>query len=818
MFLAALWLATTLAVAIWGMMDRASTGYVGIHLGKFEGKDGQGWEVREVFEGSPADRAGVQKGWRLVRVDGEMLDALSLREFPETLPTREKLEQWGERQAWLRSHTEPGSDVALVFVADGVRHEVTLTAVTVPAWLVLKPSLIYLIAGTVFLLLGMIVVKRRPGSEAGQLLLVFCALFQAFLFTQPLTEAPRTLAQSWATSEFFFDLSDVLQLLSATAIVTFCGTFAGVWKKGWWMAAAYGLAAVIWAVYRSRVLGAAPLVAVPAYYLVAVGMLVWGYRNTGRAPDRRKQMKWLLWGGGVPVATLLLVWSMDFLLYTPVSRSDTSQIMGISTLAFPVATVLAILRHRLFDIDLIVRRSLIAAVALPLLGIGYSWIAKSVGGALVPDHPPLLLMVAIMFLVLFLPGQVRVEESLDRILGRNRYAARRKLQDTAAELADIDDVEPAAERVVETLVETMELRSGAVCLADVDEERLAPFVAGQWERTPEPLPFQFLEKLPRECRAVFVDAHFGPETPSELGAPLPVVLVPLAAGPRVLGFVSVGQRHTGSSWDRGDLEALELVARSFALAVDRTYHHVLLRKVRDMQAQIVHQGRLAALGTLAAGVAHELNTPLGYVRSNAQVLRHLVKPGLDEDRAEDVAELVGDIEEGANQMAQVVSNLRTFTQVDSQGAQLVSLNDSVRRSLEMLKGSQPAGVEMETSLSQIPEVEGYPAQLNQMVVNLVTNAWDACDGKGEIEVLTATEGDRVVFSVIDSGPGISEDVADRLFDPFFSTKTVGKNMGLGLSITRSIVEAHGGEITVANRSDGAEGAEARVSLPLGGRS
>jgi signal transduction histidine kinase len=237
-----------------------------------------------------------------------------------------------------------------------------------------------------------------------------------------------------------------------------------------------------------------------------------------------------------------------------------------------------------------------------------------------------------------------------------------------------------------------------------------------------------------------------------------------------------------------------------------------------MQAQIVHQGRLAALGTLAAGVAHELNTPLGYVRSNAQVLRHLVKPGLDEDRAEDVAELVGDIEEGANQMAQVVSNLRTFTQVDSQGAQLVSLNDSVRRSLEMLKGSQPAGVEMETSLSQIPEVEGYPAQLNQMVVNLVTNAWDACDGKGEIEVLTATEGDRVVFSVIDSGPGISEDVADRLFDPFFSTKTVGKNMGLGLSITRSIVEAHGGEITVANRSDGAEGAEARVSLPLGGRS
>ncbi len=861
------WLCLGSSGLFYGLWKRVETGYVGLTAAQYI--DGQGWKILEVHSGSPASKAGVRPDWILVSVGGRKLGPKSLIDSPEAILNRETAFRWKESQEWLREALKPGNIVSLKFLADPMlcpddkevsgslerskvsnEPETGLTTDTLeknvvaaeipaertPAWLVFRRSAPFFLVGIAFLIMGLTLVRRKPESRPALLLLVFCLFHQTFLFTQPLTEFPRTLAIPRAACSFFVEASDFFIMMSAAAIFHFVLAFSGVWKKSRGLAAGfvYITAAGMWVLHFFRIGAPYTLGFVPLVYGVALVFLMWAYRMFRKFPEKRKQVKWLLWGGAVPVAGLLLVWYLNFLADTQIRRSDTSLLLAISTLAFPGATVVAVLQHRLFDIDIIVRRSVLAAVVLPLLALGYFLTMRSVGSAFGFSEPPLAMLMIVLFFVLFLPGQVGLEDRLDRFLGRRRYNARLSLQNLAGSLVEEDGTDIAAKRVAQGVREAMELRGCAVLLSDLEEKTIEPHVSGDWLSPPEAMDFAFLEKFPNRCEVLFAWEFFKGSVPAELGKPEPVVLIPLATGSRKWGLLLLGPRLGNRDWYRRDLESLTLPARTLAMTVDRIHHKKLLDKVHAMQAQVIHTGRLAALGTLAAGVAHELNTPLGYVKSNAQVLaQHLSNKG-DDRVSTDFVELARDISEGVDQMNAVVSNLRIFSQVDSRGDVNVDLNDSIRRSLAMMENSRPAGVEIEMDLVEIPRVKGFPAQLNQMVVNIVTNAWDAVAGvkgvcnercekagtrkKTEGKVFLSSgvckNGENVFFRVVDNGPGIPEEIAEKLFDPFFTTKNVGQGMGLGLSITRTIVESHGGTIDASNRKDGHRGAEVIVTLPV----
>mgnify|MGYP006283869539 CR=1 FL=1 len=810
-----LWLVATTGILLYGVWDRAQTGYVGLTFGRYSGG---GWELLEVIPKSPADRKRIREDWVLKSIDGHALGSLALLDLPESLQSRKEVARWQEKQRWLRGLLKPGGRVKLEFETPqgGPAVVVEVESRRTPWWLVFRRTLLYFLVGVAFLALGLIVVHRGSSSRAGHRLLFFCLFHQAFLFTQPLTEFPRGLAIPWMASNVFLEVSDLLFLLSATAIFHFVVAFLEWPARGrvFVVGAAYLLAVAVYVLHLFKVGAPFTLGFGPAVYLLVVGLLFGFHRKTRGSPERRKQIKWLLWGGGVPVVTLLLVWYANFLADTPVRRSESSQLMALSTLAFPAATMLAILRHRLFDIDVIVRRSLLAVVVLPLAGFVYFLIMKAVGGVFDFGNPPVVLLMGLLFLILFLPGQIQVEERLDRLLGRNRYNARMTLQTLAGSLAEADEIEGPVREVSETVRQAMELQCSAVFLSDIDNTVMEPHPSGAWSDPPRALEPSSLQSLEPRCEPFFVEELFPDGVPKEWGSPQPVLCFPLAVGSRIWGVVSLGPRLGRRGWNRGDLEALRLVTRALAMTVDRIYHQRLLQKVRAMQAQVIHTGRLAALGTLAAGVAHELNTPLGYVKSNAQVLAQLLPGALPKGSGEDLMELVSDIGEGAEQMRAVVANLRSFSQVDSQGKRRVDLNAAIERSLSMMKKSRPAGVNLAVEFQEIPPVMGYPAQLNQMVVNLVTNAWDATGQDGEVRLETGSREQEVWFRVVDNGPGIPDEILDKIFDPFFTTKSVGEGMGLGLSITRTIVESHGGALTVGSRSDGEQGVEARVVLPV----
>jgi PAS domain S-box-containing protein len=251
-----------------------------------------------------------------------------------------------------------------------------------------------------------------------------------------------------------------------------------------------------------------------------------------------------------------------------------------------------------------------------------------------------------------------------------------------------------------------------------------------------------------------------------------------------------------------------------------------LREVADLRSRLVMSGRLAAVGELAAGIAHEINNPLAFVRTNLSQLQGHWKTigsqldGIDDDEqlAEvltDGREMIEESLEGVNRAAEIVRGVQGFSHQGGgtrEAADLHLLLDSVIR---MAATQFRDRARVESHYADLPPIYCAPQELKQVFLNLILNAGHAVGDSGLIRLQTEREGDAVAISVEDDGCGIAPEVLDRIFDPFFTTKPVGDGTGLGLGIAYQIVRSHGGEIRVDSRPG--VGACFRVVLPLDGK-
>jgi PAS domain S-box-containing protein len=250
-----------------------------------------------------------------------------------------------------------------------------------------------------------------------------------------------------------------------------------------------------------------------------------------------------------------------------------------------------------------------------------------------------------------------------------------------------------------------------------------------------------------------------------------------------------------------------------------------LREIEALQRRLVLSGRMAAVGQLAAGVAHEVNNPTAYVRTNLLLLREywqnvtalLEKHGLARSADahvvfSDGSELIDESLEGVERITAIVDQIRRFSHAgtgERERAELHSLLETVAR---MARPRLRPDVQIERRFGSVPAVECAPRELEQVFLNLLLNAADAVGERGTIRIATSVSAGRAQIDVEDDGCGIAADALERVFDPFFTTKPVGQGTGLGLSISYEIVQRHGGEIAV--RSEVGRGTVFSVFLPL----
>ena len=235
----------------------------------------------------------------------------------------------------------------------------------------------------------------------------------------------------------------------------------------------------------------------------------------------------------------------------------------------------------------------------------------------------------------------------------------------------------------------------------------------------------------------------------------------------------------------------------------------------EMQRRIMQADRMASLGTLAAGVAHEINTPLSYILHNLS----FVRARLDSDAHAEDRELIGalrDAEEGGHRVRQIVRALTVFARDDGDIRRRVDVTRAVRSAIQMARGEVRHRARLVEDLADVPSVVGDDLRIGQVVVNLLKNAAQAIPAgspeMNEVAVRVFAAGDgRVTIQVSDTGIGIAPELRGRMFDPFFTTKPVGEGTGLGLSICHGIVTALGGEILVD--SEPGQGSTFRVLLP-----
>jgi signal transduction histidine kinase len=249
---------------------------------------------------------------------------------------------------------------------------------------------------------------------------------------------------------------------------------------------------------------------------------------------------------------------------------------------------------------------------------------------------------------------------------------------------------------------------------------------------------------------------------------------------------------------------------------------VVLRDLREIEALRLHmvtQARLAAVGELAAGLAHEINNPLAFVRSNlGQLERHWKElwdaPLSDEGRAIalESQQIIAESVSGVDRAAEIVRGVKLFVHGGSPERKPSDLNLLLDDAVAMLRPQIYASdIRVEIAHGDIPPVLCAPQELRQVLLNLLVNAVQALDGSGRLSASTSLRGGEVVVEVSDDGAGIAPDVLERIFDPFFTTKPAGVGTGLGLSIAWQIVEAHGGRIAV--ESAPGTGSTFRVHLP-----
>jgi signal transduction histidine kinase len=544
----------------------------------------------------------------------------------------------------------------------------------------------------------------------------------------------------------------------------------------------------------------------------------------------KARIRYLMIGGFV-ATTLALT---DFLPRLGVAFPTIGNVLTILYLYFLSQTLF---RYRLLDLNELIGKMVQLVALVAILTIVYGTLLAWIGGGKQQGLFILNTIVAsFVILILFEPVRTLLENSIHRWLLREKHELRHRLDGLRRELMNVIDVRDMVRRIMSSLEQSRRITHASFYLMDADGAGY-DLIGHIGPRPVEHLdlaarrPFfdrlkanpVLLESLERELAQLEEERGGAPDTEVEtldaiartLDEASASLAVPILGGGDkegevLLGALCLKDERLRNAFGLDDLDLFRLLAAQATITIEnsRVYERM---KERD---------RLAALGEMAAGLAHEIRNPLGSIKGAAQLLVGPDGKPLPEAALKDVGEFIAIIVEEVNRLNRVVSQFLDYARPYKGDATDLDVNEVVRRTAQLLEAEESAqAVELEVKTSEhLPRIRGDAEQLRQVFLNLGLNAFQAMPKGGKLLIATARrtrgrpreQGNFVEVRFRDTGAGIPREHLKNLFIPFFTTKE--KGTGLGLPISQRIVSQHGGAIEV--RSEPGKGSTFTVLLPI----
>jgi signal transduction histidine kinase len=707
------------------------------------------------------------------------------------------------------------------------------------------------LVASAFFAMGVLVWLLRRGREEAWAFGLFSSAVAVQLFTAFDTYR-QTAGYERAAINFFLLAAGIFQLFTTYP-------FEPRWivPRRWLRGLFYGLAAIavpiVWVEGRFGVpffamaqIGFALMVAVTILCLGAVAL----ERRRRRAEEdvaRADVMLLGAFGSFVPVLGLII--AEAFL------RTGFPVYLGLLWfIVFPVSVAYGILKKELFDIRHLARSSVAYGTAtLAITGL-YALLVTAADAALVRFHwdarSPRFTLIFLFFAILaFNPLRDRLQSLVDRLFDRGRSRYRQTVREISEAMVSMLSIQEIVERIVRALSDAMGVERSMVLLLSDDERVLVPAASsGAWHldekeiQLPTEHPVcKYLwmrrQEVSRGDLAEEADAHMRAACEGLFERFDVALLVPVLFGVDLLGVIAVGRKASGERFTPDDRQLLLTLANQSSVAIENAKAfdeiaklnetlearvEVRTRELRDTQAQLMQSEKMRTLGQLVAGVAHELNNPIGFVHANLKLLEEYVakltrlqQEGADTSKArEAIAKLLSRSREGTERVTKIVADLRAFSRMDQEELAEADLNQEIERTLTLMEPRCKNCIAIERDFETLPRVRCHAGQLNQAFLNLLMNACDAIGDGGRITIRTRTANGQVRLEFEDDGPGIPADVRDRVFEPFYTTKPVGQGTGLGLSLTHGIIERHAGRIWV--ESEAGLGTRFVIELPVHG--
>ena len=496
---------------------------------------------------------------------------------------------------------------------------------------------------------------------------------------------------------------------------------------------------------------------------------------------------------------------------------------------FPLITTYAILRHQLLDIEVIIKKTLVFAglliavftmLVLPTLLI-QEYIFRGAGFA------GKMLGLAISGTIIILTMR-RIETFLinvtDKYLFQKKYDYKELLKTFTSEVLTVLELDKLVNLTVNNLSDTIKLSSAAVLLFN-DEEQQFEVMAQRNIKDPNVKLIRpdgivtFLDEthgylLVRELRGKKI---FIPDSVQEVIDKLNAeLIVPMVMHDEVMGVLSLGKKKSDEEYSQDDLDILLPLAKTLAIAISNAQ---LFDELSKTQAEAAQKDKMAVIGTLSAGINHEICNPLGIARGQCEAFLLNIKDGLykaktTEELLAKAKDIMGKVIHETDRATAITKKLSQFAKPAKGDAEMVNVPKEIEDVLGLVGYElKLEKIEIEKRFDKnLPHIFVDKKLFQEVLFNLLRNAGQAIGEKGKVTIAAWEERGKILIDIQDSGDGIPEDKIKQLFNPFFTTKDPGKGTGLGLFIVRQIVEKNGGRIYLKKTNVG-EGTTFRLEFP-----